>query len=685
MEPDPKKVKRVQEWPVPTDATQVRQFLGLASYYRRYIHSFSDIAAPLNALTKKGTPFTWNQDCKDACTALKRRLTQAPVLTYSRFDHQASEFLLQTDASTVGLGAVLEQEGHVIAYASRSLTASERQYSVIQRECLAVVYALKQFRHYQLGRRFQLVTDHAPLQWLSAQKMEGMLCRWVLAIQKYDFQIVYRKGSLNANADALSRLHTSPCAVTVAMPHYSAPALRIAQQEDSRISKVLQAHLHSRNPKGQEWNQHPLQRYRQLWAQLRMIDGVLCRHYTPSPMGGAVIVPILPAALRQEALRRNHDEPTAGHQGVEKTLDRLQQQMYWVNMARYVEQYCRECTKCQQSKLSMPQRAPLTSLPIGRPWQMVEVDILEVPLSTNNNRYLLVVQDYYTKWAEAVPLPDQTAARITGELIKVFSIFGHPEILHSDQGRNFESSILAQTLEAFGVHKSRTTPYHPQGDGMVERFNRSLLQLLRAYVDAQNDWERYLPLVLYGYRTSVHASTGISPFVLMFGCHPRSMPFAKLNEFDSLSYPAHLQAKHAELRDFVEANLAEAAHHQKSVYDQHTSSRSFSAGYPVWLSVPTAGKLHPLWEEEWVIKSVKSPLNMEITNGKNTKVVHTNRLQYRNIPSYTRLQEAEPNTAITNRQWYAPTVDHLYLPPPPPIAPQCYPQRQWQAPDRFGF
>ena len=298
--------------------------------------------------------------------------------------------------------------------------------------------------------------------------------------------------------------------------------------------------------------------------------------------------------------------------------------MYWVNTARDVEQYCREYTKCQQSKLSMPQRAPLTSLPIGRPWQMVAVDILEVPLSTNNNRYLLVVQDYYTKWAEAVPLPDQTAARITGELIKVFSIFGHPEILHSDQGRNFESSILAQTLEAFGVHKSRTTPYRPQGDGMVERFNRSLLQLLRAYVDAQSDWERYLPLVLYAYRTSVHASTGISPFVLMFGRHPRSMPFAKLNEFDSLSYPAHLQAKHAELRDFVEANLAEAEHHQKSVYDQHTSSRSFSAGYPVWLSVPTAGKLDPRREGEWVIKSVKSPLSMEITNGKNTKVVHTN-------------------------------------------------------------
>ena len=141
-------------------------------------------------------------------------------------------------------------------------------------------------------------------------------------------------------------------------------------------------------------------------------------------------------------------------------------------MAKDVERYCRECTNCQKSKLSMPQCAPLTSLPIGQPWQMITVDVLEVPLSANNYRYYLVVQDYYTKWADAIPFPDQTAAHITGELVKIFSIFGHPEILHSDQGRNFESSI-AQTLQAFGVRKSRNTAYHSQGDGMVERFSPS--------------------------------------------------------------------------------------------------------------------------------------------------------------------------------------------------------------------
>ena len=147
-------------------------------------------------------------------------------------------------------------------------------------------------------------------------------------------------------------------------------------------------------------------------------------------------------------------------------------------MARDVEQYCRTCATCQQS---MPPKSPLQNIPIGQPWQIVAVDVLQVPISTNNNKYLLVLQDYFTKWADTVPLPDQTASRIVTVLIRFFCTYGPPLILHSDQGCNFESTIFTQVLQAFGVRKSRTTPYHSQGDGMVERFNRALLQLLRAY------------------------------------------------------------------------------------------------------------------------------------------------------------------------------------------------------------
>lgn len=146
-------------------------------------------------------------------------------------------------------------------------------------------------------------------------------------------------------------------------------------------------------------------------------------------------------------------------------------------MAKDVLQYCSQCVKCQETK-PKPSKPPLQSIPIGKPWQMVAVDILEVPVSTSNNRYILVLQDYYTKWAEAIPLPNQTASTITKEIIKVFTTYGIPEILHSDQGRNFESALFQETLKAFGVQKSRTMVYHPEGDGMVERFNRSLLQLL---------------------------------------------------------------------------------------------------------------------------------------------------------------------------------------------------------------
>ena len=291
-------------------------------------------------------------------------------------------------------------------------------------------------------------------------------------------------------------------------------------------------------------------------------------------------------------------------------------------MARDVDAYCRQCTMCQQA----PTRAPLTNIPIGQPWEMIAVDILEVPVSCQNNRYLLVVQDYFTKWATAIALPDQTAVRITRELVKLFSEFGVPSIVHSDQGRNCESTVLRQTLDAFGVSKSHTTAYHPQGDGMVERMNRSLLQLLRSYVETQDEWERYLPLVLFAYRTAVHATTGVSPFVLMFGRSPQISDLSTPTAFDSASYQTQLQAKLAELQDFVECHTTQAASKQKATYDKHSTSRLFRVGDTVWLSIPTAGKLDPRWEGRWVVKSVKSPLNMEITDGTRTKVVHVNRL-----------------------------------------------------------
>ena len=186
MLPDPSKISAVRNWPQPIDVSKLCQFLGLASYYRKFVNTFGEIASPLYRLLEKDVQYIWCGESQIAFEKLKIALTNSPVLCYPSL---RSQFVMYTDASDVGLVAVLEQEGKVVSFASRTLNRAEKNYSTIEKECLALVFGTKQFRHYLLGRHFELVTDHRPLKWLSAQKMQGRLCRWALALQEFDFEI----------------------------------------------------------------------------------------------------------------------------------------------------------------------------------------------------------------------------------------------------------------------------------------------------------------------------------------------------------------------------------------------------------------------------------------------------------------------------------------------------------------
>ena len=256
-------------------------------------------------------------------------MTQAPALVFPQFTTNAALFVLQTDTSAVGLGAVLEQGGRVIAYSSHALTQLGKQYSTIQKECLAAIYAMKQFRHYLLGRSFQLVTDHASLQWLSAQKMEGLLCRWALAMEEYSFYIVYRKGTLNGNADALShRPHSPPMQVAMTSATHQLTDIQQAQQSDPALSQIHHTLLHSQNkPVNIKIEQPSFQRYMQLWHQLSLKDDVICCTYYPSPTSDSVTVPLIPPSLQQQALYHAHNIPSTGHQGYHKTLSCLKEEV----------------------------------------------------------------------------------------------------------------------------------------------------------------------------------------------------------------------------------------------------------------------------------------------------------------------------------------------------------------------
>lgn len=271
----------VKEWPTPRSTTEVKQFYGLVSYYRHYIRGISDIAEPLHHLMGKNIMFLWSHQCQEAFDMLKQSLTEAPVLACPNFK---KEFQVYTDASGCGLGAVIEQEGRPIAFASRTLTTSERNYSTIQKECLAVVYATKQFCHYLLGRHFTLYTDHNSLQWLSAQCTEGMLCCWSLALQEFDFSIKYCQGLSNLNADALSRRPTNEargeqeCMVTMIKRGMSVEEVRQEQRRDPVISQVIDAlHQTIKHPQTLRWEDPTLKRLAQIWSQLVMTDGALYR------------------------------------------------------------------------------------------------------------------------------------------------------------------------------------------------------------------------------------------------------------------------------------------------------------------------------------------------------------------------------------------------------------------------
>ena len=382
MSPQTSKVEYIANWPKPGNLKELKQFLGLANYYRRYIDKFASIAEPLNSLLAKDVTYLWNEEADVAFKKLKCLLSSKPVLKCPNF---IKKFTLCTDASGTGLGAVLEQEGHVVAYYSRSLRNAEKHYSTIELECLAIVESVKRFRHYLLGKKFEILTDHKPLEWLAKQKSVGRLWRWAVILQEYDFEIRYRQGSDNENADALSRSlqfaetderqslsNDELCALTELTCMPSMESIRSQQLNDTVLGKVL--YELEMIPTSQqftriEWNHPWLKRYKQISTQLQLVNGVLVRNYKIQPFSNLQSIIVAPESMKRDLLCQAHDD--AGHQGVDRTISRLKCMAFWVRMPSDVHDYVTSCEVCQRAKLALPTKVPLVNTPIGRTMQLV--------------------------------------------------------------------------------------------------------------------------------------------------------------------------------------------------------------------------------------------------------------------------------------------------------------------------
>ena len=234
---------------------------------------------------------------------------------------------------------------------------------------------------------------------------------------------------------------------------------------------------------------------------------------------------VVPLTLQKDILHHLHSGAVGGHLGEDKTLNRLRERFYWPGHTEDVRKWCQQCPECTMRKTPAPkQRAHLTNVLPGYPLQLIAMDLLgPLPESSQKNSYVLVVSDYFTRWTEAYALPNQEAGTVAKKLVDEFFFrFSLPEQLHSDQGRQFESKVIKELANLLQIRKTRTTPYHPQSDGLVERFNRTLLSMLStAVADHPWDWEDHLRPLCYAYNSSVQASTGYTPFFLMFGRQAR--------------------------------------------------------------------------------------------------------------------------------------------------------------------
>ena len=661
---DPEKVNAVKTWPVPTSGRDVQQFLGLVGYYRNYIQNFATIAKPLYQLTERGREFCWSEECSISFQELRSQLVAAPILAFPDF---SKPFLLDTDACETGIGAVLSQEHdgleRVVAYASRTLSKAERKYCVTRKELLAVVTFLKHFRPYLLGHHFTLRTDHSSLQWIySMKEPEGQLARWLEQIQEFDFKVVHRKGSCHQNADALSRLHNlgeseSPgkvlqleypaqsCSCAVQDSDQPLTGIRELQGADEDIGPVLQSVISGKVPeasfckgKSREFNQLVQQ-----WEQLLVKNGVLFRHREDAE--SVIQQVVVPKAARSQVLKHLHEGAFGGHLGEAKTLGRLRERFYWPGFSEDAVEWCKTCPTCAARKNpSHKSRAPLQSMTAGYPLQLVAVDIVG-PLtpSKSENTYILVASDYFTRWVEAYAIPNQEAVTVANKLVdEFFCRFSVPEQLHSDQGRQFEANVMQEVCRLLQIDKTRTTPYHPQSDGLVERFNRTMLAMLASTVEEDpSNWEQHLRKVCMAYNTSVHPSTGYAPFYLMFGRLARLPVDIMYGSCPTEPVLPHQYVK--TLKATMEGAYEKAREHLKAtavrseeLYNKRVHGREFQVGELVWLNNPVvprgrSRKLHCPWTGPFKVIKKISPVVYRLQDkrpgSRKRVVVHFDRLK----------------------------------------------------------
>ena len=613
---DPRKIEVVQNWPRPMDTKEIRSFIGFCSYYRDFIPGFSKVAAPLQELMigekKAKAKIVWSPAAEQSFKELKRLFKETPVLHYPA---PVGKFILDTDASNTSIGAALSQiqDGREVplAFSSNSLSKTQRNYCTTKRELLAVVVYSKKYRHFLYGGDYLVRTDHSSLQWLlNFKDAEGMMGRWLNHLSEFGMtndHIIHRSGVDHVNADSLSRYPIRNChrvdcedcgshnaviaSVGAHVPNWTLNHLREEQLADSAISRVYSLKLMGLSKPVRPALSLECKEVRQLlaqWDDLFIMKSVLCRWRT-QPGKRRVAQSVVPMSLRLQLLNYCHGHRTSAHFGRQRTEAKIKSRYYWPGMTSDIRRWVKECPQCCLSKPGPGLgKLPLSQELFGVRFARIAVDIISGFTTTpRGNTCMMVVQDYYTKYVQVYPLPNHTAVTCAEALFENWILtWGGPLMLHSDQGREFESRLWAEMCERTFICKTHTNPYRPQSDGLVERFNRTLIQCLTTMVNKhRDDWDEHARYITHAYNATEHASTGCTPNMLVMGediVMPSDMVYGvQGHQLETPCTVMFVEALRHSLRDsygVVRDNLEKSASLQKVGYDTGLKNRLFKVG-----------------------------------------------------------------------------------------------------------
>ena len=511
--PDPQRVSDLQNAPIPTNVHDVRSLLGMVTYSSKYIANFATVTSPLRDLTKKNTKFEWTQDHQKAFDDLTAALSSAKCMAY--FDTQ-KETYVTLDASPVGVSAILSQKSteqndeKVVAYASRALTDVEKRYSQTEKEALAIIWGVEHFHLYLYGNDFTLITDHKPLEVIYGSrksKPSARLERWVLRLQPYSFNVVYKPGANNP-ADYLSR---HPPQTSLKQQKLTEEYVNFLTQNSipkaMTLEEIQAATDSDKTLKGlraaiklNKWDYDVVKPFKNVKDELTVTStGIVLR--------GSRIVIL--KSLQQRAIDIAHET----HPGITKTKALIREKIWFPDIDNLVKTTVDQCIPCQAiSKQTSPEPLAMTNMPKG-PWELVHLDFYG-PLPSSE--YLLVVVDRYSRFPEVEIVKSTKATTVIPKLDKIFATHGIPTTVKSDNGPPFNGEEYSRYLKALGIKPEFSTPLWPQGNAEVERFMQPLGKTLKAAKIEGRPWQQELNRFLLQYRTTPHSTTGVPPAELLF-------------------------------------------------------------------------------------------------------------------------------------------------------------------------